>query len=168
MSEEFWIGDPVEIISTGTPGKIVRYAKNGAPVILTDDGEVEASWDDVRARDENTISLAPETHVEIEEVVIKPFDPVIDLHIDKLRQDHKNMESSEILRYQLLVCRDFLDRAILNKTDEVTIIHGKGEGILKDEVHLLLGEMDEVFNFGVDEFKYKGGATRVFFHYKRR
>jgi|GEM_PF-5134343 len=81
----------------------------------------------------------------------------IDLHIGP--EDEKklgNWPGSE-LHYQIKKCRDYLAVAQKAGLGEVRVIHGKGAGVLRAEVHQLMGEHESVERWAVID----AGATRV-------
>lgn len=88
--------------------------------------------------------------------------PVIDLHIEKLTADHSRMSNSEILRIQMSAFESYLNQAIASGMDEVTLIHGIGNGVLRKEIHRILSQMGNIKYFQdsqKDRFGY--GATLV-------
>ncbi|QJD98277.1 DUF2027 domain-containing protein [Mucilaginibacter robiniae] len=86
----------------------------------------------------------------------------VDLHIEKLRQDHQFMNSSEILNIQLEHFKKALDAAIVHQLHEITFIHGAGNGILRHELHKQLGKHQKVKTFlDARKEKFGYGATKV-------
>ncbi|WP_026350391.1 Smr/MutS family protein [Dyadobacter beijingensis] len=87
---------------------------------------------------------------------------VIDLHIEKLVNNHKSLSSDAILKKQLDVFESNLESAIANGMEEITFIHGAGSGVLKNELHRRLGKNQHV-HFFKDALKEKFGygATLV-------
>jgi hypothetical protein len=91
----------------------------------------------------------------------KPLSEV-DLHIEKLRDDHQFLGSDEILTIQLTAFRKALDAAIVHKLPSVTFIHGVGNGTLKTEIHKLAGKHQQVQTFmDARKEKFGYGATKV-------
>jgi DNA-nicking Smr family endonuclease len=98
---------------------------------------------------------------EEKQVVAKPQQEV-DLHIEKLRDDHQFLASSEILNIQLTNFKHALDAAIVHQMPEITFIHGTGNGILKHELHKLLSKNQKVQTFlDARKEKFGYGATKV-------
>lgn len=94
-------------------------------------------------------------------VVDKPANEV-DLHIEKLRNDHQFLNSSEILKIQLDHFHKMLDAAIVHQLNEITFIHGAGNGILRHELHKLLGKHQKIQTFmDARKEKFGYGATKV-------
>jgi len=94
-------------------------------------------------------------------VIDKPGNEV-DLHIEKLRNDHQFINSGEILKIQLAHFHKTLDAAIVHQQPEITYIHGAGNGILRHELHKLLGKHPKVQTFmDARKEKFGYGATKV-------
>ncbi len=86
----------------------------------------------------------------------------VDLHIEKLRDDHHFMGSAEILNIQLDAFKKALDAAIVHQLPEITFIHGAGNGTLRNELHKLLGKNQKVRTFmDARKEKFGYGATKV-------
>lgn len=90
------------------------------------------------------------------------FEPEIDLHIEKLREDWRKLSNSEILRIQLSQFDAYLAKAIRLGVPRVFIIHGVGEGVLKNEIATRLLQNPDVQTFKNEyHHKYGWGATEV-------
>jgi hypothetical protein len=88
----------------------------------------------------------------------------IDLHIEKLTDlDPALMSNSEMLRTQLAVFQDNLDRALATNMHEIIFIHGTGNGVLRKEIHKILSQMRTQIKYYEDARKEKFGygATLV-------
>ena len=90
------------------------------------------------------------------------FIPEIDLHINSLLNYPQKLNKSKILRTQLEHFEKFMADAIRLGMTKVYVIHGIGEGKLKDHIASKLLQMPEVKTFK-NEFhpKYGFGATEV-------
>jgi hypothetical protein len=87
----------------------------------------------------------------------------VDLHIEKLLdRDPGTMSNSEILKRQLEVFQDSLERALAANMHEIVFIHGAGNGVLRQEIHKLLSR-NKLIRFYEDARKEKFGygATLV-------
>ncbi|MFN8301623.1 MAG: Smr/MutS family protein [Saprospiraceae bacterium] len=94
------------------------------------------------------------------------FEPEIDLHIENLTNGFARLDKSEILRLQLLHFERFMDKAIRLGVSRVFIIHGMGEGKLKEAIASKLREYPEVHKFKNEyHHKYGYGATEVLFQH---
>ncbi len=92
------------------------------------------------------------------------FIPEIDLHIENLRHKGGKINASEIFRIQMQHFDSYLDKAIRLGVERVFIIHGLGEGRLRDAIASRLLQTPEVVTFK-NEFhpRYGFGATEVIF-----
>ena len=77
-----------------------------------------------------------------------PIDGVLDLHTFSPK------EVAGLLPEYLRACRD---KHIL----DITVIHGKGKGVLRDKVHALLKRDPLVSSFHLDREQGNWGVTRV-------
>ena len=92
------------------------------------------------------------------------FIPEIDLHIENLINGHAKLDKGEILRIQMLHFQRFLEKAIRLGAARVFIIHGVGEGKLRQTIAVRLREHPEVAKFKNEyHHKYGYGATEVIF-----
>ena len=87
----------------------------------------------------------------------------VDLHIEKLTPDWKNLNNFEILTIQLNTFEKYLDLAIAHHQHNLIVIHGVGTGKLKDEIHEILKTRREVRSF-INQYdpRYGYGATEIF------
>jgi hypothetical protein len=91
---------------------------------------------------------------------------VIDLHIEKIHKKWREMDSAEILGFQLDYFEKYLQSAIANHMPNLTVIHGIGEGILRDEIHQRLKGRRHVNSFVNQHHPAYGfGATEIYFKY---
>ncbi len=113
---------------------------------------------DIRALNQELESLNPKSES------LPPRNPPnsIDLHIEKLVANSLGMSNSEMLRIQLDTFEKNLDQAIASGMDEITFVHGIGNGVLRKEIHKQLSQMRNIKYFQdtqKDQWGY--GATRV-------
>jgi hypothetical protein len=98
---------------------------------------------------------------EEKQLIDKPTNEV-DLHIEKLKDDHQFLSSATILNIQLDHFKKALDAAIVHQLPEITFIHGAGSGILKHELHKLLSKNNRIQTFmDARKEKFGYGATKV-------
>jgi len=93
-----------------------------------------------------------------------PARSVIDLHIEKLTESWKNLSNFEILTMQLDNFEKYFELSVIHHQPGLVVIHGVGEGRLRDEIHERLRLKKEVKSF-VNQFHplYGYGATEIFF-----
>lgn len=88
----------------------------------------------------------------------------IDLHIEKLRDDHHFLEADEILQIQLSHFQNTLDAAIVHHFDKMIFIHGSGNGTLRDKIHKLISKNPHIKTYmDARKEKFGYGATEVVF-----
>ena len=95
---------------------------------------------------------------------LPPARSVVDLHIEKLTDAPQQLASHEILALQLNTFEKFYELAVAHHQSTLIIIHGIGEGRLREEIHDRLKLKKEVRSF-VNQFHplYGYGATEIFF-----
>ena len=92
------------------------------------------------------------------------FLPEVDLHIQNITNGYARLDKSEILRLQLLHFQKFLDKAVRLGVPRIFVIHGVGEGKLRDAVADRLRQHPDVAKFKNEyHAKYGYGATEVIF-----
>ncbi len=79
--------------------------------------------------------------------------PKIDLHIEDLLEKSKHLSAHEKLLFQLEKFKEFTNTMLRDKQKKFLVIHGAGEGKLKNEIKLLLSTKkgftmhdDHIFN----------------------
>lgn len=99
----------------------------------------------------------------VKPVVAKP-DAEIDLHIEKLRNDHQFLSEAEIINIQLAHFQQMLDAAIANQLPSIIFIHGVGNGTLRHHIHKAISKHPQVRTFmDARKEKFGFGATEVVF-----
>jgi len=88
----------------------------------------------------------------------------VDLHLDETTRSYDLLSGNEKLNTQLKHLEKQIDRAITNGCAKLDVIHGKGDGKLRDAVHSFLRNHPQVKSFHIlNDRKHEGGATEVFF-----
>lgn len=97
---------------------------------------------------------------------LPPAQSVVDLHIEKLTDDWQHLGSYEILMKQLKAFEKHYDLSVAHHQPSLTVIHGIGEGRLRDEIHEILKMKKEVKSF-INQYHplYGYGATEIHFKY---
>jgi hypothetical protein len=134
--------------------KLVPYIKQQGWMIQLDEPELVIDAEKLKESFFKPAEEKPQT-------VAKPVSE-LDLHIEKLRDDHQFLASSEILNIQTDHFKKALDAAIVHQMPDITFIHGTGNGILKHELHKLLSKHPKVQTFmDARKEKFGYGATKV-------
>ncbi|MBN3520194.1 Smr/MutS family protein [Algoriphagus lutimaris] len=113
---------------------------------------------DIRALNQELESLQPKARA----IPTKKPPKSVDLHIEELTPNHQGMSNSAMLKLQLEVFEKNLDQAIASGMDEITFIHGLGNGVLRKEIHRHLSQLGNIKYFQdtqKDQWGY--GATLV-------
>ncbi len=95
---------------------------------------------------------------------LPPARSVVDLHIEKITDHWKLLSNSEILSTQVNEFEKFYELSVAHHQKTLIIIHGIGEGVLREEIHERLKLKKDVKSF-VNQFHplYGYGATEIFF-----
>lgn len=98
---------------------------------------------------------------------LEPARTVVDLHIEKLSDNWRQMSNYEILGLQLRTFEKYYDLAIAHRQPTLIVIHGVGEGVLRNEIHDILRLKREVKSF-VNQYhpSFGYGATEIYFQYE--
>jgi hypothetical protein len=147
---------------------IVQEVSASRALVLIDDGFEE--WEQIskliNALDTNELdsveifdSKNEQKHVEVRPIITNE----IDLHIENLYVDWKQIPKNKILERQLLAFKEEFQMCIKDNVDELIVIHGKGSGILKENIIRFLKQVTaksyEEMTFG----KYRQAAIKIYF-----
>ena len=157
--KDIWIGEKLTIKSKDKVGTFEgRGAKNSAFIKI--DGKMHlVSAEDLDLHTPKEVEPELQLEEEVETKPFKEFSTEIDLHMEVLNPDMQETNPLHILQFQIKQVELYLQTAIQRKKHIVKIIHGKGKGQLKEEVHHILKGIDEVQHFHVIN---DGGATEVY------
>lgn len=157
--KDLWNGDLLRIVSSNQIGTFEGMSGDKAKVKIGNAIITVAASDLER----HELKETPETFFLEEDKSKKSldfhlFESTLDLHIEKLAPQMKNMLPVRILSYQLEALDNYIQRAELKSSRILTIIHGKGRGVLKSEVkHYLEGRKSVKIMFETND----GGALEV-------
>ena len=84
----------------------------------------------------------------------------INLHIEELLDNYSGMSNAEIINVQLRHFQKALDKAITGRYRKLIVIHGVGNGRLKQEVRAILDNENMRYYDG-SYARYGYGATEV-------
>jgi hypothetical protein len=88
----------------------------------------------------------------------------VDLHIEKLSDAHRDLSAAEILDMQIRHFEITFDRAIAEGLEKLIVIHGVGNGILRNEVHKRLSASRHIRHFkDARKERFGYGATEIEF-----
>lgn len=145
---------------------------------------IEIRGDEVLVEDENGFSdwfhvseLVRRSGFEVGDVRVKdvssrpkhsagrmpPNQMVVDLHFDQLVDYPKNFTAFEKLEIQLREAKKAVEKCKKAGIKKLILIHGVGEGRLKEEVHMMLERLDRLRFYDASLAEYGRGATEVEF-----
>lgn len=148
---KFSVGDKVCCINTSVRGVIIKILDSRHVMLLDEETDMEIDYSIhtlilVEASHKELTAKAPTNKEEVKSSSTKNIS--IDLHTEKLP---KNYRTTPPLHGQL----DYLDYklalAITQKVKQLTIIHGKGTGVLRNEVIKRLRQLPQVKSFSDPE-----------------
>jgi len=88
----------------------------------------------------------------------------VDLHIEKLRDDHHFLSKKEMMDIQMAHFQKNLDLAIAHSFENIVFIHGAGNGSLQHEIHKIVSKHPQVQTFmDAQKEKFGYGATKIVF-----
>ncbi len=87
----------------------------------------------------------------------------IDLHIENLLDNAKNLTNTEILLKQMSNFKNTFLKARDKRIQKLVVIHGVGEGVLKNEIRMYLSKQENIEYFDASYLEYGKGATEVRF-----
>ncbi len=88
----------------------------------------------------------------------------VDLHIDEILDSTRGVTNHEMLQKQLKELKATFKKAKTNAINRLIIIHGVGEGVLKNEVRGYLKTQEGIDVYDADFRDYGKGATAIDFH----
>ena len=177
---QFQIGDKVETVDDVIKG-VVESIDGNQITLLSDDGfplsflshELVLMSNEIRVSNFEIAQVKKEKELPKRKkpVVVKTKDRTapkmeVDLHINQLVKNPKQLGNFEMLNLQLETAKRQLDFAISKKIQKVVFIHGVGEGVLKEELGYLFGKYDNVKYYDAEYQKYGLGATEVYIFQK--
>lgn len=176
-SNNFKIGDKVEVIEDSITGEILSISEAHALVRTEDGFEMEFALNELvpqMAEQQINFTGAQQKQADFgrEERLKKqrkaaPKRPKtippmeVDLHIEKLVKDHKRLPHHELLEIQLDRAKRSIDLAIDKRIPKLVLIHGVGQGVLKAELEYLVGRYEGISYQAADYQKYGQGAMLI-------
>lgn len=158
--EDLWVGDELILKKSGRKVSFAGINKDGRLKVKAGDKTILTTLRNVQ------LYVAPEEQPDMswiqEQDEVSSYDPyfetTIDLHLDALASDPSSIASTNVLQFQLRALDTFLAKAIEKKVPYITIIHGKGAGVLRDEV---LSRLTHHVRVDWQQVVNDGGAIQV-------
>ena len=168
MLKNFKLGDKVRWVDQPWSGIVKEITGSRAHVLLYDgftewvqinkltrDDDLEISFDEAPKLEKNK-----EQHIELRQIRSEE----IDLHIENLFVHWKSIPTSTILERQIQAFNEEFQACLRKKIDELIVIHGKGSGVLKRNIHEILSSRSNISIEKMNHGKYKQAAIKIFFH----
>jgi len=144
------LGDTVEILSIGAKAQVLAISPDRILTLQAGIMKVTAKESEVRLIEDNTLKKQVEKYTAS---VQQSFGGAV-----KPELDIRGMASDEAVP----VMEKFLDSARLAKLNIVTIIHGKGTGVLRQAVHVNLRRNPHVKSFRLGRYgEGESGVTVI-------
>lgn len=138
------------------------FKSKGVVPVLDKSGYVFKISDQVKEIDIKTLNQDLNSQNNSPRATFQKPPKEIDLHIEQLTKDHSLMSNSEILKLQMDTFEKNLNYAIASGMDEISFIHGIGNGVLKKEIHKYLSQLGNIKYFqDTQKSRFGYGATLV-------
>ncbi len=172
----FQIGNIVRVIDEAIEGEIINISAQAITIRTIDDFDFEFQPDEIVVIKENQKELSRFSDInnsllqeklkegtrkksvfkrDKNEVILE-----VDLHMEQLVPSTRNLDTFDILNYQIRHAKDKLEWAMAKRISKIIFIHGVGDGILKKELLGLLKRYPVRFTDASFK-KYGYGATEV-------
>ncbi|MCD6544269.1 MAG: Smr/MutS family protein [Flavobacteriaceae bacterium] len=172
----FQPGDKVALLNEPINGTIIKISNEKVVILTEDEFEYECNISEI-VQNSNFIDLLDEvisensnfnktiSSVQVSKKKSKNNNKSkiieVDLHIHELVSSEKGMSNYEMLQIQIHTAKNNLEIAIRNKRQRIVFIHGKGAGILKNELYKLFKKYPLEY-YDASYQKYGRGATEVY------
>lgn len=163
--KELWIGDLLRVKASGRVGKFAGLASDGR-IRIESRGKnylISAKGLD-RIQEPSKVTKLENLEKALEQKYnpSQKVESEIDLHIEKLNLNLVNALPERIVDYQIKAFQSYLTSVISHRLNFVKIIHGRGLGVLRSEIHSYLKSTKEVAHF---HLVHNDGATEVTLKY---
>lgn len=173
------LGDKVSVLNDDITGQVIAVEGDKISVLTSDEFEMDFErselvviGDFITEEKLSKGSMAKALQDEAEKkkrksARVRPKDRVapameVDLHIEKLVRQFKQLSNYDILTIQLDTAKRQLDFAIGKRIQRIVFIHGVGDGVLKADLDSLLRRYEGIKFYDADYKKYGRGATEVY------
>lgn len=168
----FKLGNKVEFLDEVGVFEIVKVISTNIFIVEDEHGfERECSINEISPYESKAFDNVSIETYENRNVKTNPFAkknkksiniPVIDLHIENILNSHGHMANHEIVIHQLDYFKYHLDKKINAGVTQLSVVHGIGNGRLKEEVRYILDSYPNI-EYMDEHYSERGmGATKVF------
>lgn len=179
LKHAFKPGTRVRLLDESVCGEVVRGLGNDVFEVLTEDGfsyEIHGDGliEERMGAEAHALGnpLDPENHspsrkTSASQTLKTEALLELDLHFEALPEYSKRATPGEILAIQMRHLERHIDIARTRRLRKLIVIHGVGEGVLRENVITLLSALEDVSFYDASFAQYGRGATEVLFHKHR-
>jgi dsDNA-specific endonuclease/ATPase MutS2 len=166
----FKAGDKIRFLHEKGEATVIAVVSPYKLRVELDEGlEIEVHVSEIAAIKEMPLEKIVVSHKESstkksKKTVSKPHasdEMEVDLHIEELTDDSYNMSNAQKLNLQLAHFQDALDKAIKGHVRKIIVIHGVGNGVLRQSIRDVLKRYQGIEYSDGSYRKYGAGATEV-------
>lgn len=176
----FQIGDMVQVIDEDANGEIVGFSNANTALVAIDGFDYPYAITNLMlVEDGNTIKTVIDTPtfetptpkkgaqvvntfaIDVMRQVNKYGQPELDLHIEELVLNPKPLSAHKKLQIQVATLEQFISSCVAQSINQFVVIHGVGQGVLKQEVKKVLLSHGNIMVKDADHRLYGSGATHV-------
>jgi len=167
---EFKLGDMVGVLNETLNGRIIEISAGGITIECDDGFNYDYQPKELVLKKEWRNMIAENHHTSLSEQNFstklksqgknKALVKEVDLHIHELIDSEQGMSNFDKLSLQLKTAKTNLEEAISKKQKKIIFIHGRGDGVLRNEIRTLLKNYPVSFH-DASYTKYGQGATEV-------
>lgn len=163
----FKVGDIISFLDQASTGEILAINGDTALIMMDYGFEEEHDLKTLVPRKQMVVGEVsqkdrPRRALERGRAIAKaPEFLEVDLHFEALVDFPKNFSAHEKLQIQLSEVRKAIDKARRAGIKRVILIHGVGQGRLREEIYTLLERMDRLSFYDASFARYGKGATEV-------
>lgn len=162
---KYSVGDTIAYLNTTGTGTVKEI--KGEEVLVEDENGFD-NWyhqRDLVIRKRIEVGEVPQKDAPVrksaEPRALRPGTYEKDLHFPSLVDFPKNYTNRQMLDIQINAARNAIEHARRSGIKKVILIHGVGEGVLREEIHSMLERMDKLQFYDASYDKYGSGATEV-------
>ena len=175
---KFSTGEIVGFLHEKGKAEILHYINSFQIRILNDDGFEEIRPENELIKIFGNEYISPPNDIEIIKTAKKKKSNIfvsstkeskweIDLHIEHLLDTHNGLSNTEILLKQLTHFKSTFSKAKSQRINKLIVIHGVGEGVLKNEIRTFLARQEHIEFFDASYIDYGKGATEIRFYHSK-
>jgi dsDNA-specific endonuclease/ATPase MutS2 len=177
---KFSTGERVGFLHEKGKAEVITYVNIGHVKILNEFGieEIRLEKDLIKIHSENYLLPTKEVVItkskkqtrsqnSTKHQIQKENTWEIDLHIEHLVDSRVGLSNTEILLKQLNQFKSTFSKAKFKRINKLIVIHGVGEGVLKNEIRTFLSKQEHLEFYDASYIEYGKGATEIKFYHSK-